>query len=156
MTAFPIYLFGRANRCCNVPPKLTSQVQVELLIQDASVQGSAGLGQPPGFQFCWTLPGEQAGWCTAQSLSHPDPWVCGSQGQELTRSPSCSAHGAASSPHYWATSGAASSVCSGDRPEMLVRGLAAAQPELLRAQQQMIKARSWNYTTTIREHPEKL
>lgn len=30
---------------------LTSQVRVELLTQDASVQGSAGLGQPPGFQF---------------------------------------------------------------------------------------------------------
>jgi len=30
---------------------LTSQVRVELLTQDASVQGSAGLGQPPDFQF---------------------------------------------------------------------------------------------------------
>lgn len=127
-TAFPIYFLGRAHGSCNGPAKLTSQVQVELLIQDASVQGSAGLGQPPGFQFCWTLPGEQAGWCTARSLSRPGPWVCGSQGQELTRSPSCSARGAASSQHHWATSGAASSVCSGNRPEMLVSGLAAAQP----------------------------
>lgn len=122
MTAFPIYLFARAHGCYNVPPKLTSQVQVELLIQDASAQGSAGLGQPPGFQFCWTLPGGQAGWCTAQSLSRPGPWVCGSRGQELTRSPSCSARGAASSPRRWAASAAASSACSGDK--MLLRNAA--------------------------------